>query len=126
LKGSRKRQFLWATGLTTLGLQAPAQQSTLPAAASQLEEIVVTAEKRAEPLQDVPLAVSALPASLLRDAGVVSMQGVAGLVPSLFVNNVFSQIVISEDVVAKLIADASYQRFLENTREVGLTARKRF
>jgi iron complex outermembrane recepter protein len=30
---------------------------------------------------------------------------------SLFVNNVFNQIVISEDAVANLIADASYQRF---------------
>jgi iron complex outermembrane recepter protein len=45
---------------------------------------------------------------------------------SLFVNNVFNRIVISEDAVANLIADASYQRFLENPREVGLTARKRF
>jgi iron complex outermembrane recepter protein len=48
-----------------------------------MEEIVVTAQKRAQPLQDVPVAVSALPASVLRDAGIVSIQGVATLVPSL-------------------------------------------
>ena len=48
-----------------------------------MEEIVVTAQKRVQPLQDVPVAVSALPASVLRDAGVVSIQGVATLVPSL-------------------------------------------
>jgi iron complex outermembrane recepter protein len=50
---------------------------------TSLQEIVVTAEKREQSLQDVPMAVSALPSSLLQDAGVVSMQGVAALVPSL-------------------------------------------
>ena len=49
----------------------------------QLEEIVVTAQKREESLQDVPMAISAVSASTLRDAGVIDMTGVARLVPSL-------------------------------------------
>jgi hypothetical protein len=34
--------------------------------------------------------------------------------------------VIAEDAVANLITDASYQRYLENPREIGLTIRKTF
>ena len=83
LKGPLTQKVLLAAGLMTMGPRAPAQQTDQPSAAFQIEEIVVTAQKRAEPLQDVPVTVSALPASLLRDAGVVSMQGVAALVPSL-------------------------------------------
>jgi hypothetical protein len=39
---------------------------------------------------------------------------------------VSKRIVITQDAVTNLIADASYQRYLENPREVGLTVRKRF
>jgi iron complex outermembrane recepter protein len=49
-----------------------------------------------------------------------------GLDASLFANNVFNQTVIAEDGVANLITDGSYQRYLENPREIGLTVRKKF
>ena len=45
---------------------------------------------------------------------------------SLFAKNVFNRTVIAEDGVANIIADGSYQRFLENPREIGLTVRKKF
>jgi iron complex outermembrane recepter protein len=73
---------LFMAALIALTGAAHAQESP-PAAAPALQEIVVTAQKREQSLQDVPMAVSALPASLLRDAGVVSIQGVVALVPSL-------------------------------------------
>jgi len=49
-----------------------------------------------------------------------------GLDASLFLNNVFNQTVIAEDGVANLITDGSYQRYLENPREIGPTVRKKF
>ena len=48
-------------------------------------EIIVTAQKRAESLQDVPVAVAALSGDTLARSGTITMQGVAKLVPSLTV-----------------------------------------
>jgi iron complex outermembrane recepter protein len=71
-----------ALALIALTGVAQAQESA-PAAEPALQEIVVTAQKREQSLQDVPMAVSALTSSMLQDAGVVSIQGVVALVPSL-------------------------------------------
>ncbi len=49
-----------------------------------LEEIVVTAQKRTESLQDVPLAVSALSGGKLADAGLRRIEDLKNYVPSLF------------------------------------------
>lgn len=53
---------------------APTAQAAAPAAdAGGLEEIVVTAQKRKERLQDVPIAVAAVNAAMLAKAGVNQM-----------------------------------------------------
>lgn len=52
----------------------------------QLEDIVVTAQKRSERLQDVPIAVTALNAGTLQNAGVDSAIGLAQAVPGLSFN----------------------------------------
>ena len=76
----------WRHGLMVTTMLAA---TMMPARAQQaddslvLEEIVVTAQKRAERLQDVPLAVSALSADALANSQVSSTAGVAALVPSL-------------------------------------------
>lgn len=49
-----------------------------------LEEVIVTAQKRAESLSDVPLAVTALSAERLQDAGIVNLEGVKNLAPGFF------------------------------------------
>ena len=49
----------------------------------KLEEIVVTAQKREQSLQDVPLSVSALSADALRNAGVQTMSDVTRQTPVL-------------------------------------------
>lgn len=54
-----------------------------PVFAAEIEEIIVTAKKRDQPLQDTPLAVSALPKTSLEKAGVRNIFDVAELVPSL-------------------------------------------
>jgi iron complex outermembrane receptor protein len=49
----------------------------------QLEEIVVTAQKREQNLQDVPMAVSAFSGSALQNAGVADIVDLARQVPAL-------------------------------------------
>ncbi|MEE4143710.1 MAG: TonB-dependent receptor [Halieaceae bacterium] len=53
------------------------------AEAPALEEVVVTATKRAESLQDIPVTVNAVTADTLQAAGVVDLADVAQLVPAL-------------------------------------------
>lgn len=54
----------------------------------QLEEIVVTAQKRAESLQDVPIAVSAISGEKIVEAGIQGMEDLSAYVPNfnLFIN----------------------------------------
>jgi iron complex outermembrane receptor protein len=56
------------------------------ALAQQIEEIVVTAQKREQSLQDVPIAVSAFQASDLVDSGIESQREIAMMVPNVAVN----------------------------------------
>ena len=48
-----------------------------------LEEVIVTAQKRSESVQDVPLAVSAIGAATIEEAGIISTTDLTRLVPSL-------------------------------------------
>ncbi len=54
--------------------------------AAQLEEIVVTAQQRAESLQDVPVSVAAVTAEKMSNAGIVDLQGLSELVPNFSIN----------------------------------------
>lgn len=62
----------------------------IPAALAQegiyLEEVIVTARKRAESLQDAPMAVSAFTGESLRDAGISNLADITELVPNLQIN----------------------------------------
>jgi outer membrane receptor protein involved in Fe transport len=53
------------------------------ASGQQIEEIVVTAARREQSFQDVPMAVSALDAQRLSDSGVNEFEKIAAQVPSL-------------------------------------------
>ena len=70
--------------IATLGAGAASAQ---PAAPMQLEEMVVTAQKREQSLQDVPLAVSALSGDAMRAAGITDVRDLARQVPSLQVQS---------------------------------------
>ena len=59
------------------------QQGSTPAKAKQLDQVVVTARKRAETLQDVPIAVSAFTGEDLRTQNVQNLGDLQGKVPSL-------------------------------------------
>ncbi len=50
-----------------------------------LEEVVITAQKRTQSLQDVPISVTALQGEKLQDAGIANMAAMADYVPNLFI-----------------------------------------
>jgi iron complex outermembrane receptor protein len=52
-----------------------------------LEEIIVTAEKRSENLQDVPISVVAISAQQIKDAGITDIRNLAILTPGLTVTS---------------------------------------
>ena len=65
------------TAATTAFADAPEQ--ALPEAPNELAEIVVTAQKRAQNLQDVPIAVTALSGSELADRGVTTVEDLSNI-----------------------------------------------
>ncbi len=64
-------------------LSAIAFLSPSIAQSAVLEEVVVTAQKRAESVQDVPIAINALAGDLLQDLGVADTDDIEGLYPNL-------------------------------------------
>ncbi len=62
-----------------------------PAASGGLEEIIVTATKRAENLQDVPVSISALSAADLRSKGVFSTSDLNDSIPNLQVGSAYGE-----------------------------------
>jgi iron complex outermembrane receptor protein len=85
------RASLTALAGTALAIYAPAglaQQASGSAAVEggQLEEILITAQKRTEKLEDVPVAASVLSADVLAQQNVSDISDVNKLVPSVQVN----------------------------------------
>jgi len=78
---------LTAAPQTVFAQGAPAQsdgaQDGSARTSGGLEEIIVTARKRAEPLQEVPVSVSAFGGEALKSANVDSVGGLQGLVPGM-------------------------------------------
>ncbi|MEK9996177.1 MAG: hypothetical protein VW664_07610, partial [Halieaceae bacterium] len=70
-----------AIGTFTIASNAQAQESLI-------EEVVVTARKREESLQNVPVAVSALSPSQIEQSGVLTIVDVAKLVPNVELHQV--------------------------------------
>lgn len=84
------------SALATLSAPALAQQAAAVGQAPtrppqdepvRLDTIVVTAQKREEALQDVPVVVTVLPEDLLRDTGVRDIRDMQVLVPGLTVTS---------------------------------------
>jgi outer membrane receptor protein involved in Fe transport len=61
----------------------------LPVQAATLEEVVVTAQKREESLQDVPIAVSAVSGEAMRANNISTMQQLSATVPNFYVAESF-------------------------------------
>ena len=72
--------ILWAPG-TTLVFAAPAETPT--ATGGELAEVVVTAERRAENLQDVPITIQAITGDQLTQLNVVSFNDLLKYTPNV-------------------------------------------
>ena len=76
-----KTMLLAATALCGASITATAAQAAEPS--STVSELIVTAQKRAENIQDVPIAITPLTAEALRDKHVTNILDLNGLSPSL-------------------------------------------
>jgi iron complex outermembrane receptor protein len=91
------KRLLEGTGLTIASddgrtislrlLDGPEKQTTIlaPSAGNQLEEVVVTATRRAENLQDVPIAITALTGTTLRQLNVQTFDDLLRYLPNVTV-----------------------------------------
>ncbi|MFZ2507643.1 MAG: TonB-dependent receptor [Steroidobacteraceae bacterium] len=75
----RRSAITSAVILALAGGGAAAQDET-----ATLDEITVTAQKRAESLQDVPIAVSAVSGAKIAEAGIMKIEDLKNYVPTLF------------------------------------------
>ena len=75
-------------GLIALATVAP---GFVEASGARLEEIVVTAQKRSESVQDIPVSISALSASDIEGLKLVSGADIAAHVPNLAVNQPYGE-----------------------------------
>ncbi len=85
----RRGRYAWTTllggvlvALTQLSAAQTAAPST-PQSSGGLEEIVVTAEKRSENLQNVPIAITAFTAESLRAHGITDITSLSHLTPNV-------------------------------------------
>src|SRR6204780_3148477 len=74
-------------GATALGSSWAADVANPPV----LTEIIVTAQKRAQNIQDVPISVIALSAQQLKDGGVTDIKNLQALMPGLTVTSTTSE-----------------------------------
>jgi len=79
-----------AAGLGVL-LASGAAAQTAPVDAGAIEEVVVTAQKRVETLQSVPVSVTALTASQLGEMKIDSPSDLASQIPNLQVNGIVGE-----------------------------------
>ncbi|WP_428149675.1 TonB-dependent receptor [Brevundimonas sp.] len=99
--GAKTRSLLFAaTILGGLGWGATAFAQSAAASdqdqqATSLEEVVVTARKREERLQDVPLAITSFSSEALEDAGVQTLRDLSYLTPGLTINSGGSEFGVS-------------------------------
>ncbi len=85
------KRIAYTASALALTIAAPALAQTTPTApkseaAEQVTEVVVTATRRSERLQDVPLSVTAFSQAELTKKGIVSYEGIARETPGVVLN----------------------------------------
>lgn len=70
-------------GLTALAAPVTGWSQSAPAVGDKLEEVIVTAQRRSEKLQDVPIAMSAISGVTLDNLGAKVFNDYAGTIPNL-------------------------------------------
>ena len=88
---NRRNPLLVLAGSMAIAAALPAAAQTSAAAPAaegdKLEEITVTAQRRAEKLQDVPISMSAVSGATLENLGITSFDDYAALIPNLSVGS---------------------------------------
>jgi outer membrane receptor protein involved in Fe transport len=110
---------LAAQAMVLLLLGGPAQLVAQTAASERdsvaLEEVVVTAQKRAEDIQSVPMSITALTGSMLQAIGAKNFEDVAHTVPGLsFSNAIPGQETVTMRGVAANSGDATVAFYLDD------------
>jgi iron complex outermembrane receptor protein len=88
MKGQTQRTFaaFLLAGVGMAGITAPAfAQAAAGAENNGLEEIVVTAQKRSESLQNTPIAITAVPAAQLELRGISEAKDLSAIAPNVSV-----------------------------------------
>lgn len=106
--------------IVLVGLLAGTALSATPGFAADpagLEEIVVTARRQAESLQEAPLSITALSAQTIQSAGIDDLRDVARLAPGLrfddLIAGLFASPVIRGLAVSNLLSENNVGTFLD-------------
>jgi iron complex outermembrane receptor protein len=95
----RTRTFLRTSAsglmLVAVALTASAAQAQDETAPTGVDEIIVTAQRREQSLQDVPIVVTSVSGQLLQDAGVRDIKDLTVLTPGLLVTSTTNESVTS-------------------------------
>ena len=87
-KASKLVLSLIFTGAQALiGATSWAQSADSQSGPAVLEEVIVTAQRRAESMQDVPLAIEAVSGDELADAGLGDLKALGQRTPSVYFEN---------------------------------------
>ncbi len=78
-----RRPVAWAMSCALVAMAPQVHAQTIATEPVALDEIIVTAQKRQESLQDVPLSVLAVSGEKLADAGIVRLDDLKAYVPNL-------------------------------------------
>jgi iron complex outermembrane recepter protein len=81
------RTLIATTALSTVAAPAMAQVTSAAPAASSEDEIIVTARREAENLQDVPVSVQVVTGQTIQDLGITSVEDISKLTPGLTLVN---------------------------------------
>jgi iron complex outermembrane receptor protein len=86
----KARQLFAPVGVLALGVGIGPVALGQQAATNALEEIIVTAQKRAESVQETPVSVTALTPEDLESKQILTMEGLKQIVPGLFMEQALS------------------------------------
>jgi outer membrane receptor protein involved in Fe transport len=85
--------FLFCAGIVSAQQMTPqtdpaTQTSSAPGSGGLLQEVIVTAERQAQPLQNVPMSITALTGAVLQNLGAATLADISRAVPGLSVFSV--------------------------------------
>ena len=89
-----KQHWIWsvsALALTFGAAPAAFAEEQLAAASAVVEEVVVTAQKRTENIQDVPLSIMAVSERAMEAKGVENVRGLERMIPNLRIDTIAQQ-----------------------------------